>query len=203
MDLKDTYDKIAEHWYSDHHNDDWWHEGTDKFISLLPSNAHILDVGCGAGHKTKYLTEKGFKVTGVDFSKNLLAIAQREEPNAEYILSDMRDLSKIEGSIDAIFSQASLLHIPKKEAQKVITDWVDKLDSGGYLYVAVKGIKEGFPEEQTIKEDDYGYEYERFFSFYSLKELREYFKNAGLDVQWENENHVGNTNWLQIIGKKA
>lgn len=74
MDLKDTYDKIAEDWHADHNSDDWWQEGTDAFVSLLSPGAHILNVGCGAGHKVKYLTARGFKVTGVDFSENLLAI---------------------------------------------------------------------------------------------------------------------------------
>lgn len=202
MNLKDTYDKIAEDWHEDHLPDDWWYEGTDVFASLLSSGAHILDVGCGAGHKTKYFTEKGFKVTGVDFSENLLAIAKREAPDAEFILADMKDLSKIEDKFDAVFAQASLLHVPKNEAQAVLSHWTEKVKPGGYLYVAVKGIREGQPEEQVLKEDDYGYEYERFFSYYSLQELQEHFKQLGLHIEYENECPEESTNWIQIIGKK-
>lgn len=202
MNLKDTYNKIAEDWHKDHHQDDWWHKGTNKFASFLSPGAHIIDVGCGAGNKAKYLTERGLKVTGVGFSEKLLEIARREVPNAIFILSDMRDLSIIEGHVDAIFSQASLLHIPKKEAPDVISHWVEKLKPGGYLYIAVKGAKEGQPEEQTIREDDYGYEYERFFSFYSLQELKKYLADLGVSIEYENENLTGNTNWIQVIGRK-
>jgi len=200
--LKETYNKIAKDWHNDHNADDWWHEGTDVFAALLSKGAHVLDVGCGAGHKTKYLFDKGFKVTGVDFSENLLAIAQEEAPDAEYVVSDMRDLSQIEGQADAIFSQASLLHIPKSEAPDVIAHWNKKVRPGGYIYIAVKGVKEGYPEEQTITENDYGYEYERFFSFYTIEEIKGYLENLGLQIEYESEKMEGGTNWIQVIAKK-
>ncbi len=193
---------IAEDWHVDHLQDDWWHEGTDKFVFFLSPNAQVLDVGCGAGHKTKYLTGKGLRVTGTDFSKNLLAIAKREAPNADYVLSDMRDLYAIKGGVDAIFAQASLLHIPKDEAPTVIAHWATKIKPRGYIYIAVKGTKEGRPEEQVIKEADYGYEYERFFSFYSLEELRKFLTDLGFSIEYENEKLTGSTNWIQIIGRK-
>lgn len=202
MDLKDTYNKIAKDWHADHHADDWWHEGTNKFLSFLKPQARILDVGCGAGHKTHYLIGKGFQVMGVDFSENLLAIAKREVPNAEFVLADMRDLSEINGQFDAIFSQASLLHIPKKGAPDVLSHWLEKLKSGGYFYLAVKGVKEGEPDEHILRENNYGYEYERLFSYFSMEELKEYFHSLNLDVAYENELE-SETRWLQIIGRKS
>ena len=47
MNLKETYNKIAEDWHADHSSDDWWQEGTDKFIWNLKNGASVLDVGCG------------------------------------------------------------------------------------------------------------------------------------------------------------
>ncbi len=59
MDLKSTYNRIAEDWIKDHDRDTWWYEGTDKFLSLLPKGANILDVGCAGGIKSRYLTDNG------------------------------------------------------------------------------------------------------------------------------------------------
>lgn len=202
MDLKQTYDKIAEDWHNDHLHDDWWHKNIDSFISFLAPGVHILDVGCGAGHKSKYLTEKGFKVTGVDFSEGLLDIARREVPEAQFILADMRDLSSIDGQFDAVLAIASLLHIPKKEACDVMAGWVEKLKPGGHFCVIVKGTKEGKPEEGVIEENDYGYTYERFFSFYSPQEIRDHFITLGLHIEHEEEKLVGSTTWVQVVGKK-
>ncbi len=39
------------------------------------------------------------------------------------------------------------------------------LQENGYLYLAVKELRIGQNEEQVIKENDYGYEYERFLVF--------------------------------------
>ena len=45
MDLKSTYNKIAENWDKDHKKDTWWISGTDKFISLLkPGSLVCLDL---------------------------------------------------------------------------------------------------------------------------------------------------------------
>ncbi len=202
MDLRETYNKIAKDWHHNHYQDDWWHEGVDAFASFLPPHAHIVDMGCGSGHKAKYLVERGFRVTGIDFSEELLAIAAREVPQAAFILSDMRDLSAVQERVDGVLSQASLLHIAKKDAPVVIAHWVEKLKPGGSLYVAVKGIQEGRPEEQSITENDYGYPYERFFSFYSLQEIKKYLTDLGLRIGYEHESAQGGSTWIQVIGRK-
>ncbi len=59
MDLKETYNRIAKDWMKDHHQDNWWIEGTDKYLSFLKPGASILDVGCGAGVKSKNITISG------------------------------------------------------------------------------------------------------------------------------------------------
>lgn len=80
--LKDTYNKIAEHWHQDHQSDDWWQKGTNKFISYLKDGASVLDVGCGGGTKSKYITSKWLNVLGIDFSENMINIASRDVPDA-------------------------------------------------------------------------------------------------------------------------
>ena len=53
------------------------------------------------------------------------------------------------------------------------------------------------------KESDYGYEYERFFSFYTIDELRQYFLDAGLAIVHEDVVPSGKTRWISVIGKKV
>jgi trans-aconitate methyltransferase len=203
MDLKDTYDKIADDWLKDHQSDDWWVEGTDTFISLLEPNALVLDVGCGAGVKSRYLIEQGLRVVGIDFSERFIEIATEEVPEGKFLVMDMRDLSSLSQTYAAVFAQASLLHIPKKEALATLSGLVEKLQPQGLLYVAVKGIREGAPDEEIKQEHDYGYPYERFFSYYSMDELRSYFEELGLRVVYENAHKTGKTDWLQIIGERT
>ncbi|MEQ1561249.1 MAG: class I SAM-dependent methyltransferase [Nitrospira sp.] len=202
MNLKDTYNKIAEDWVKDHNNDTWWVAGTDYFLSQLPRGSKILDVGCGGGIKTKYISEKGYKVLGIDFSEKMIEIAKRENPGVDFMTVDMFDIDTIQQSFDGIFAQASLLHIPKNKVLEVLEKMKDKLNADGLLYVAVKDIKDNKIEEEVKVEDHYGYEYERFFSYFSLGELVEYFKKLNMDVVWSVDKDTLETPWVQVIGKK-
>jgi 2-polyprenyl-3-methyl-5-hydroxy-6-metoxy-1,4-benzoquinol methylase len=141
--LKSTYNTIAKEWHESHKSDDWWQEGTDKFISYLEKDASILDVGCGGGTKSRYLTDKGFNVVGIDFSENMINIASAEVPKAKFQVLDVNDIDKLDENFEGIFMQAVLLHIPKKEVDEVLRKAVSKLNPGGYLYIAVKEKIEG------------------------------------------------------------
>ena len=204
--LKDTYNKIAEDWHEDHKADTWSIEATDKFSSFIKKGGSILDIGCAGGLKSKYLVDRGFKVLGIDFSENLIEIAKREVPEAKFLVMDVNNIDALEETFDGIFMQAVLLHIPKKDAGVIIKKAVGKLNTGGYLYVAVKEKIEGGVDEEIKTDDDYGYTYKRFFSYFSAEELKEYFRNAGLEIVYENVMHPSRTarksNWMQIIGKK-
>ena len=201
MNLKDTYNKIAEDWVKDHDIDVWWQEGTDYFLSLLPKGATILDVGCGGGIKTRYLAEHGYEATGIDFSEKMIEIAKRENPVLDFRVVDMYDLDTLPDMFDAIFVQAALLHIPKARVMEVLLKMKTRLNAGGLLYVAVKGKRENGPEEDVKTEDDYGYEYERFFSYFTLEELKGYFTQLDMEVVWETESGSNNTTWIQVVGR--
>ena len=83
---------------------------------------------------------------------------------------------------------------------EVLRNMKERLKPGGLLYVAVKGIKEDGVEEEIRTEDDYGYKYERFFSYYTLDELKRYFHELDLEIVWEL-NARPEINWIQIIGR--
>ena len=113
MNLKETYNKIAEDWHKGHKQDAWWVGGVDKFISFLRSGSLVLDVGCGTGLKSKYLINRGLKVVGIDFSEKMIETAKREVPEGEFWVMDMEEAAKLEGNFNGIFLQAALLHIKK------------------------------------------------------------------------------------------
>lgn len=201
-DLKNTYNKIARDWNIDHIADTWWMDPADKFLSLLLKGANILDVGCAGGFKTNYIKEKGFNVEGIDFSEEMIADAKGRFPEINFEVKNVYDIDKIEKSYDGIFCQAVLLHIPKKDIIEILEKIKSKLNKGGLFYVAVKEKRIGGVEEEIKMEDDYGYQYERFFSYYTTEELRNYFKKIGMEVVHEKIEGSGKTNWINIIGKK-
>lgn len=202
MELNETYDLIAEDWHVQHQNDDWWVGGTDAFTVLVKPGGLVLDVGCGGGMKSHYLIKRGLRVVGVDFSEKMIAIAKREVSEGEFHVLDLRMVGSLGRTFDGIFMQAVLLHIPRNEALSVLSTLVQSLVAGGHMYIAVKDKKEGRPDEGMKQEDDYGYSYERFFSYFSIDELRDLIRQVGLTIVFEKITPAGNIRWIEVIGRK-
>lgn len=55
----------------------WFKEVIDS-TWVLPSKT--LDLGCGNGYYADYLSKKGFKVTGIDISKEIINLAKESYP---------------------------------------------------------------------------------------------------------------------------
>lgn len=202
MDLRSTYNKIAKDWMKDHHGDTWWINGTDTYLSFLELGASILDIGCGSGEKAKYLVQKGFHVTGIDFSEEMIALAKAQVPTSTFLVKDIKKPLGLKRAFDGVFAQAVLLHMPKKEVAHVLRNITAPLMSGGHLYVAVKEIGSDHQEEKVVKENDYGYEYERFFSYFTLEELKKLVTDLGMEVVYENQTSSGETHWVQVMARR-
>ncbi len=202
MNLKETYDQIAEDWARDHDKDTWGKPGAYKFLSFLSPGATVLDVGCAGGIKTNYLAEHGCVAGGIDFSDKMIEIAKRDYPHLEFSVLNLYDIDKYPKTVDGIFVQAVLLHVPKKDVLGVLEKMKDKLNPGGIIYIAVKSMREDGVQEETKTENDYGYEYSRFFSYFSIDDLQGYFKALDLEIIWESYADTNASRWLQIIGRK-
>src|SRR4051812_17721492 len=64
-----TADKYHHHFKDEVNQKEYDRQLLDKFSAMLPINALVCDAGCGpSGHIGKYLSDKGHRVTGIDFS---------------------------------------------------------------------------------------------------------------------------------------
>ena len=62
-----------------------WHQEADfleQELTLAPGG-RILDVGCGTGRHTVELAQRGYNVTGLDFSEGMLAQAKKRAQEAD------------------------------------------------------------------------------------------------------------------------
>jgi 2-polyprenyl-3-methyl-5-hydroxy-6-metoxy-1,4-benzoquinol methylase len=200
--LKDTYNRIAQDWDKDHSTNTWWIAGTEKFCAYLKPGATILDAGCAGGMKTEYLDKKGFKVTGIDLSEKMIEIAKARMPQGNFFVADLLEPLKLDQKFDAVFVQAVLLHIPKGKIREVLANLLSVLNPGGIIYLAVKKIRPGQSEEMTVKENDYGYDYERLFSFYREGEFEGYLSELGAETVFHDVTLIGSTEWIQVIARK-
>ena len=86
----------------------------NELADLLPSRAHVLDLGCGAGVPVaRDLIARGFEVTGVDASARQIERARGNVPQARFILADMTTIEFPAFDFDAVAAFYSITHIPR------------------------------------------------------------------------------------------
>jgi len=114
----------------------------------LAEPADIIDIGCGPGNSTRVLRERWpqAKITGLDRSPEMIARAQADFPQGNWLLADAATWETAT-RYDLVFSNATLQWIPNHEAL------VDKLfslvRSGGALAVQVPA-NNGSPLYQAV-----------------------------------------------------
>lgn len=104
----------------------------------LPSGARILDVPCGQGRHAHLLAEAGFDVTGVDFSRYLIARA-KERGTGKTLRYQVANMKKLpagwRGRFDAVvnlFTSFGFFDDPADD-QRTIDEFARVLRPGGVL----------------------------------------------------------------------
>jgi len=176
----------------------------NKFISLIPKNAKILDAGCGSGRDCDYFVKHGFEVVGIDLSDKLLEIAKHRLPQVTFLKQDLRRLDFPDESFDGIWACATLHHLARSDMLTVLKKIFTLLKPNGILFVLVK---EGVGEEDVKESLSSGLP--RYYVYYSFDELKKLLEDAGfsnLDIYtWREEERRGgrsNLVWLTSFSKK-
>jgi ubiquinone/menaquinone biosynthesis C-methylase UbiE len=101
--------------------DSTWSSSTRQFIEPLLDAASvsakmsILDVGCGPGYVSAAVAERGATPIGLDFSKEMIAIAKRMLPRIDFREGDAQNLPFADASFDRVVANFSLLHLAEPE----------------------------------------------------------------------------------------
>jgi SAM-dependent methyltransferase len=99
-------------------------------VSFKPQS--IMDFGCGTGSATPFLFElfPGARLVGTDISARSLDVAQRMHggPQASFALMDNH---KPDGSLDLVFCNGVLHHIPPAARPRCLQFILDSLRPGG------------------------------------------------------------------------
>ena len=109
----------------------------DRFLSRVPANGTVLDLGCGAGEPiVGYLLDQGRAVVGTDYSKPMLDIARRRYPAATFVEQDMRYLD-LRGTFQGALSWDGSFHLSASEQADLIAKLALLLDPGAPLMLTV------------------------------------------------------------------
>ncbi len=183
-------------------------------FSHLPSNGRVLEIGTGTGKATKKFAEKGYQITALDISEELLSIAKTNlslYPNVQYLVSSFEDAKVMNGEFDLVFA-AQAFH------------WIDPsigfvkahscLKEGGYL-----ALFSNFQEKNTDLERAMRLLYQKYCPQYpgdeygTLQNLQQQFDECHLfgrverraylrDVEYSREAYrklIGSFSWVSTL----
>jgi cyclopropane fatty-acyl-phospholipid synthase-like methyltransferase len=161
--------------------DQWKLELRQYFVDLLKkeNKKSVLELGAGAGLDSLFFKKNGFEVLATDLSPEMIKMCQKR--GLEATAFDLYDLEKLNKKFDAIFSLNVLLHVPRKDIEKVLEGIYNTLNDNGIFFYGVYG---GIEEEKTII-DKYKMGLPRFFSFLSDETILELVKTKFDVIKFE------------------
>lgn len=96
----------------------------------------VLDFGCGTGGFCNLLNSKGFKVSGIDFSKNMIKIARRNSPkDIQYKVGEKNALRSFKTKFNIVTSVMVFQFVKALESYAPIFNSL--LEEGGMIIFAV------------------------------------------------------------------
>ncbi|KQC00213.1 trans-aconitate 2-methyltransferase [Pedobacter sp. Hv1] len=101
-------------------------------------DAQILEIACGPGNITKYLLSKRpeLKILGIDLAPNMIALAEINNPQAQFQVMDCRNIASIDQKFDGIMCGFCLPYLSKAETVQLIADASSLLKTNGLLYLS-------------------------------------------------------------------
>ena len=187
-------------WYSDSHDAAWkgpYRHHLQKRVNLVrdylktiisarSERPVLLDMGCGDGGNFFWLSQLGADLYGSDYNLLRLGRARRREMANGLALADILDYPVADNSIDIVFFNHVLEHIPDDE--RALTEVYRILKKGGTCVLGVpnEGV---FWWQLAYKLEPDSLRTTDHVHFYTAKALAKKIEAAGFRI--EKTHHVG------------
>ena len=127
-----------------------------EFAGIQPGH-HVLDLGSGAGNDcfvARAIVGKTGKVTGLDFSEEMLAKARQNAEklgyeNVKFVSGDIEEMPLEDEQVDVVISNCVLNLVPDKN--KAFAEIIRVLKQGGHFCVSDVVVRGELPDK--LRED--------------------------------------------------
>lgn len=163
--------------------------------SVYGNDRRLLDIGCGDGEFLSYAREAGWKVYGVEISKDGYDLCKKK--GIETYNKELRDIGFQDNLFDAVTLWDVLEHYlsPKDELREIYR----VLKPGGMLYISTPNHKKG----KFMGRNWFGYNasYEHL-SYFEASTLAQMLIDVGfkIDTTFSHERNDWNFNNVKVIG---
>jgi 2-polyprenyl-3-methyl-5-hydroxy-6-metoxy-1,4-benzoquinol methylase len=203
--VESGYDRMAEQYLATKNLEDPLAlAALEDLASFLPPKAAVLDLGCGAGIPvTRWVSDKGFTVTGVDVSARQLDLARQNVPRGTFIKADMAEVTLEPERLDAVVAFHSIIHVPRTEHPallKRIHRWLRP--EGVFLATMTVTDYEGRDEDWE------GWGAPMAWSHYDGDTNVAMLRDAGFEIHYAEPRSDGGTGdesetWLWVLARRG
>lgn len=143
---------------------------TPAFLDLLPEvrGLHGLDIGCGEGHNTRRIAERGARLVAVDIAEVFIKYAaetERQEPlGITYQVASALELPFPDQTFDFAVATMSLMDVSSPE--RAVAEAYRVLKPGGFLQFSITHPCYDTPHRRKLRNDQgqaYAYEVGGYF----------------------------------------
>lgn len=140
-----------------------------RFLAMIQAEGKgtVLEIGAGTGRDSLFFQEQGLKVTCVDLAPAMVAHCRSKGLDAYVVDFDSLDHHFAPDTFPAIYAVNCLLHVPKRDIQRVLQKIHAILAPNGLFYWGQYG---GIDQEGAWEGDHY--RPQRFFARYTDEQFR-------------------------------
>jgi SAM-dependent methyltransferase len=173
----------------------------NRFASVLPPRARVLEIGSGTGRDARALEDAGLSVRRTDVTPAFVDLLRADGVDADVVdplTDDLSDPAAPARPYDAVWADACLLHVDREDLVTVLARLGAVTRGGGLLYAS---LKEGDGESWSVHGRVPA---PRFFTYWREEPLREALTTAGWFVE-----HIGHGDglrgerWLEVLATRS
>jgi SAM-dependent methyltransferase len=136
----------------------------------------VLDAGCGPGHWSAYLLDRGVAVEGIDMVPEFIARAAGTYPDIPFRTGSLRSLDAADGLLGGVLAWYSLIHSTPADVDVILGEFRRVLAPRGRLLL-------GFFEGADAEEFPHAVVTARYWSIEGMSDLLERAGFTVVDVE--------------------
>jgi len=193
-----NFDEVAnsyDSWYADRRGAMYDRLEKKLIANFLPTETEgkrLLEIGCGTGHWSRFFSQCGFEVTGLDISERMVNTAlQKGIPNVSFYVADGHLLPFQDSTFDLTAAITTLEFV--RDAEVVLQEMIRCTRKPGRIVLGMLNVLSTVNrQKQRLGRPENPYAAARLFS---PVELREFLEQHG-QVEIFVGGFVPTQNWL-------
>lgn len=177
----DIFNKVARQYAEANFDDESDSPLIDELLKGVAVGARILDIGCGPGQFSRYMSVRGYAVDGIDLAPEMIKLATKTAPEATFAVMDMRTLAFPEATFERILAAFALIFVSSDEVVPTLREFARVLKPGGKIGLVNQVGEPDHLDHNPLKPDEI-----MKVNFFTPELLRNQLEQVSLKVYFQD-----------------